>query len=80
MSTTIESILAVPDKKKATEYNIITAMRDIWRGYEELKSTVGGGGKKTYNKSRKKSIIIGWQITKDGEDREKGRIEKRKAD
>jgi hypothetical protein len=29
MSTTIESILAVPDKKKATEYNIITAMRDI---------------------------------------------------
>ena len=51
----------------------------IINNYERLKNTVGGWGKKTHNKNWKKSIIIGWQITKDGEDREKGRIEKRKA-
>jgi hypothetical protein len=62
MSTTIESILATPDKKKEVEYNIITAMsKDISRGYMDLKNTVSGWGKK--NLPQKNKMIMDCMMT-----------------
>lgn len=79
MSTTIESILATPDRKKEVEYNIITAMsKDIGRGYMDLKNTVSGWGKKKLtSKEQKWSWIVWWQITITSEQWEKLWSEKR---
>lgn len=78
MSNSIENILATPNKKKETEYNIITTMsKDINKWYWSLINTINGWWNKEKNIT-KKEIIQNNQITNVGEEREKSRSEKRK--
>lgn len=79
MSTTIESILATPNKKKEIEYDIIAAMsKDISRGYMDLKNTVSWWWKKKLtSKEQQSSWICSWQVTLKAEQWEKDRLVKR---
>jgi hypothetical protein len=78
MSQSIENILSSPDKKRETEYNIITTMStDINRWYSSLRNTIIWWWNKNI-KSTKKSILNKNQITIHWEEREKNRAEKRK--
>lgn len=78
MSQSIENILSSPDKKKETEYNIITNMStDINRWYSSLRNTIVWWWNKN-TKTTKKNILNKNQITIGWEEREKTRSEKRK--
>ena len=77
MSQSIENILATPDKKKETEYNLITTMNTSIKWYGSLINTITWwGNKKT--KTVKKAILNKNQITLAGENREKNRSDRRK--
>lgn len=78
MSTSIEQILATPDKKKETEYSLITTVRkDRWRGVMEAKKALTWWEQKPDKKQLKKEFIINKQCTPIAEEREKRRWEKR---
>lgn len=79
MSTTIESILSAPDKKKQTEHSLIISMsKDISRGYGDLKKAVGGGGsQKLTSKEQQSLFIVRGQLTPNAEQREDSRNKKR---
>lgn len=78
MSQSIENILSSPDKKKETEYNIITNMStDINRWYSSLRNTIVWWWNKN-TKTTKKTILHKNQITIGWEEREKTRSENRK--
>lgn len=78
MSQSIENILSSPNKKKETEYNVITNIStDINRWYSSLRNTIIWWGNKN-TKTTKKTILNKNQITIGWEEREKIRSEKRK--
>ena len=78
MSQSIENILSSPDKKKETEYNIITNMStDINKWYSSLRNTIVWWWNKN-TKTTKKNILNKNQITIGWEEREKTRSENRK--
>ncbi len=78
MSQSIENILSSPDKKKETEYNIITNMStDINKWYSSLRNTIVWWWNKNI-KTIKKAILNKNQISIGWEEREKIRSEKRK--
>jgi hypothetical protein len=78
MSQSIENILSSPDKKKETEYNIITNMStDINKWYSSLRNTIVWWWNKN-TKTTKKTILNKNQITIGWEEREKTRSENRK--
>jgi len=76
MSQSIENILSIPDKKKETEYNIITTMNTSMKWYGSLINTITWWWNKN-NKFTKKDILNKNQITATWETREKSRSEKR---
>ncbi len=79
MTTSIEQILATPNKTKEIEYNIISAIsNDMNSWYLALKNTIVWWGNKSHKKDTKK--ILSWhQIMTAWEQREQSRSEKRAA-
>lgn len=78
MSQSIENILSSPNKKKETEYSIITSMStDINKWYNSLRNTIVWWWNKN-TKTTKKNILNNNQISIGWEEREKNRSEKRK--
>ncbi len=76
MSTTIEQILATPTKEQETQSWIIVAMsKDVNRGFLDLKKAVSRWGTKPQKK--KGVFVVGSQLTKEAQEREKQRASKR---
>jgi len=77
MTQSIESILASPDKKKETEYNIITTMSTwVHKDIKSVENIITWWWNKN-KKWTKKALLNGNQITTTGEDREKLWLDRR---